>query len=413
MSPLAPGRAPAPARPRPLTVVRLMGPAFVAAIAYVDPGNVATNITAGARYGYLLVWVVVGAGAMAMLVQYLSAKLTLATGRTLPELCAERFRRGTRLALWVQAEIVAVATDLAEVVGGAVALQLLFGIPLLTGGLLTGLVSWLVIVVQSRRGQRPFEAVVGGLLAVVLTGFLYDAVSGGFSARQIAAGMVPRFAGPDSLLLACGIVGATVMPHAIYLHGALVRDRHGAAGGRQRTLLGATRVDVLAAMSTAAVVNLAMLVVGAATLGSAAGDSIEAAHRGLAAALGPLPAMLFAVALLASGFAATSVGTYAGAVILEGFVGRTVPLAVRRLLTLVPALAVLALGAEPGRALVLSQVVLSFGIPFALWPLVAFTAQRQLMGRLVNGRLTTVCAVAAASVSTLLNAALLWLTLAA
>ncbi|MFJ9849046.1 Nramp family divalent metal transporter [Streptomyces sp. NPDC101150] len=409
---LAPGLPGAAEGARPLTVIRLMGPAFVAAVAYVDPGNVATNITAGARYGYLLVWVVVGASAMAMLVQYLSAKLTIATGRTLPEMCAHRFGRGTRLALWAQAEIVAMATDLAEVVGGAVALHLLFGIPLLPGGLITGLASWLVIVVQSRRGQRPFEAVVAGLLAVVLIGFLYDAFSGGFSAGGVASGMVPRFAGGDSLLLACGIVGATVMPHAIYLHGALVRDRHGDFRGGKRRLLAATRLDVSAAMSTAAVVNLAMLVVGAATLGVRAGDSIEAAHGGLAAALGPLPAMLFALALLASGFAATSVGTYAGAVILEGFVGRTFPLAVRRLLTLVPALAVLALGAEPGEALVLSQVVLSFGIPFALWPLVAFTGRRKVMGELVNGRVTTVCAVVAASVSTLLNAALLWLTVA-
>ncbi|WP_280701302.1 Nramp family divalent metal transporter [Kitasatospora sp. GP82] len=395
---------------RALTLVRLAGPAFVAAVAYVDPGNVATNFAAGARYGYLLVWVLVGANLTALLVQYLSAKLTIATGLTLPEMCARRFGRPARLLLWAQAEIVAMATDLAEVVGGAAALNLLFGVPLLAGGVFTGLVSWVVIVVQSRSGQRPFEAVVVALLAVVSIGFVYDAVGSGASLGGIASGLAPRLAGGDSLVLACGIFGATVMPHAIYLHGALVRDRHGDTRGRESRLLAATRFDVLAAMGIAGLVNLAMLVVGAAALTPKAGDSMASSYGELAATLGQAAAAFFAFALLASGFASTAVGTYAGAVILEGFLGRAFPLAGRRLITLVPALVVLGAGVEPGQALVISQVVLSFGIPFALWPLVAFTGRRKVMGALANRAVTTCCAVLAASASTLFNGAALWFT---
>lgn len=399
------------ARPRTMPGVKLAGPAFVASIAYVDPGNVATNVTAGARYGYLLVWVLVGASAMGMLVQYLSAKLTIATGLTLPEMCARRFSRKARLALWVQAEIVAIATDLAEIVGGAVALYLLFGIPMVAGGVITGLVSWLLIAVQSRRGQRPFEAVVAALLAVVFIGFLYNAISSRVSLGGLAAGMVPKLSGNDSLLLACGIFGATVMPHAIYLHGALVRDRHGAPRDRQLELLKATRFDVMTSMSTAATVNLSMLVVAAAVLTSGASESIEVTHAELSTVLGRLPATLFAVALLASGFAATSVGTYAGAVILEGFLGHRFSLTARRLITLVPALIVLLIGVEPGAALVMSQVVLSFGIPFALWPLADFTRRPEVMGKLVNRGLTTCFAVFISTASTLLNVTLVWFTM--
>lgn len=390
-----------------------MGPAFVAAVAYVDPGNVATNITAGARYGYLLVWVLVAANVTAMLVQYLSAKLTIATGASLPEVCRARLHRPAALAMWGQAELVAIATDLAELIGGAVALNLLFGIPLVVGGLLTGVVSWLVLVVQSRRGQRPFENVVIGMLAVVLAGFCYDAISGAPDLGGVVDGLVPRLAGTDSVLLAVGILGATVMPHAIYLHGALVRDRHGDATGdpaRQRRMLAATRLDVLTAMSVAGLVNLAMLVAGAAALTPADATGIEAAHAGFERVLGPASALLFALALLASGFASTSVGTYAGAVILEGFLRRRIPLSLRRAVTLVPALAVLASGMEPGTALVLSQVVLSFGIPFALWPLVAFTRRTELMGELVNRGRTTAAAVVAALGISALNLTLIWLT---
>lgn len=399
---------------RAVMALPLLGPAFVAAVAYVDPGNVATNMAAGAHYGYLLVWVVVSANLVAMLVQYLSAKVTIVTGATLPELCRRNFRRPVALGLWAQAELVAVATDLAELIGGAVALNLLFGMPILLGGVLTGVVSWVVLAVQQRRGSRNFEAAVGGMLAVVLGGFCYNALAAGVDLGELATGIAPRLEGQESLLLAVGILGATVMPHAIYLHGALVRDRHGSTVDRperQRRLLSATRLDIGVAMGLAGVVNLAMLTAAAAVLLPAEADSIQGAHDGFARALGSSGAVLFALALLASGFASCAVGTYAGAVIFEGFFGRETSVLVRRAITLVPALAVLAVGVEPGMALVLSQVVLSFGIPFALWPLVIFTGRRRLMGALVNRRVTTVAACSAALFISALNVVLLALTL--
>ena len=393
----------------------LVGPAFVAAVAYVDPGNVATNVASGAHFGYLLVWVLVSANVTAMLVQYLSAKLSIATGSTLPEMCRERFRRPVTAGLWLQGEVVAMATDLAEVIGGAVALYLLFGVPLVVGGVITGVVSWAVLAIQSRRGQRPFEAAVIALLAIVFVGFCYGAVVSQPDPAGIAAGMVPRLAGTHSLLLAAGILGATVMPHAIYLHGALIRDRHGDQTGvpsTQRRLLAATRVDVVIAMSIAGCVNLAMLVAAAASLSARDAGDLTGAYEGLAAALGETTAVLFALGLMASGFASTSVGTYAGAVIMQGFLRRRIPLSVRRGVTLLPAVILLASGLDPGYALVISQVVLSFGIPFALWPLVWFTARHRFMGAMVNRVITTVVASAAATLITVLNIALSWLTFA-
>jgi manganese transport protein len=407
--------APAPVR-RQLnrSGLLLLGPAFVAAVAYVDPGNFATNIAAGASYGYLLCWVVVGANLMAVLVQYLAAKASIATGKTLPQLCREQFRRTTSQALWGQAELVAIATDLAEVVGGAIALNLLFGIPLLAGGLITGAVSFGLLIYQSKRGQRPFEAAIIGLLAVVLIGFVVSTARAEPSAGAVVNGMVPRLDGTESLVLAAGMLGATVMPHAIWLHGALVTDRHGkairSAAGRQRVLR-ATRIDVAVAMALAGAVNLAMVVLAAAALNGTGADSLDAAHSAIGDRLGGLPALLFALALLASGFASSSVGTYAGSVILEGFWQRHVPIVNRRLITLLPALAVLAIGIDPSRALVVSQVVLSFGIPCVLWPLVRITASRPVMGSLVNRTFTTVLAAIVATAVTALNVVLVVLTL--
>ncbi|HEU4946657.1 MAG TPA: Nramp family divalent metal transporter [Kribbella sp.] len=392
----------------------LLGPAFVAAVAYVDPGNFATNIAAGATYGYLLCWVVVGANLMAVLVQYLAAKASIATERTLPQLCREYFRRPTSTGLWAQAELVAIATDLAEVVGGAIALNLLFGIPLLLGGVITGAVSFGLLIYQSKRGQRPFEAAIVGLLAVVLIGFVVSTVASQPSAAGVVGGLVPRLDGTDSLVLAAGMLGATVMPHAIWLHGALVTDRHGKAlrspGGKAR-LLKATRLDVAVAMALAGAVNLAMVVVAAAALTGTGADSLDAAHSAIGDRLGGAPALLFALALLASGFASSSVGTYAGSVILDGFWRQQIPLAVRRLITLLPALAILAIGIDPSRALVVSQVVLSFGIPCALWPLVRLTASRRVMGDLVNRWATTLTACLVATAITALNVVLIVLTL--
>jgi len=368
-------------------VLPLLGPAFVAAIAYVDPGNVAANLTAGARYGFLLVWVLVMANAMAVVVQYQSAKLGLVTGRTLPELVGERLRRPARLTYWAQAEAVAAATDLAEVIGGAIALYLLFGTPLLLGGVIVGIVSMLMLAVQNRYGQRPFESVIIGLLAIIAVGFVAGVVVSPPDPGDVAAGLVPRFAGTDSVLLATSMLGATVMPHAIYVHSALARDRHNAprALDGHVHLLRATRWDVIGALGVAGVVNIAMLLLAATSLRGVAGtDTIEGAHSAVVSALGPGIGLIFAIGLLASGLASTSVGCYAGATIMQGLVHRRIPLVLRRFITMIPALAMLGLGIDPTWALVMSQVVLSFGIPFALVPLLRLTSDRALMGADAN-----------------------------
>ncbi|WP_344809205.1 Nramp family divalent metal transporter [Microlunatus ginsengisoli] len=389
-----------------------MGPAFVAAVAYIDPGNFATNITAGARFGYLLVWVVIVSNLMAMLIQYLSAKAGIATGRNLPELCRDNFRPAVTRGLWVQAELVAVATDLAEVLGGAIALRLLFGLPLLVGGLITAVVAFALLGVQS-RGARPFELAITGMLMVVLAGFLYSLVLGGIDTGAAASGLVPRFDGADSVMVAAGMLGATVMPHVIYLHGALTQNRYARGTERERlALLHSQRLDVVVAMSIAGLINLSMLVVAAQVLSgiSPPVETIEAARDGLGVALGHPAAVLFALALLASGFAASGVGTLAGQVVMQGFLQRRIPLVLRRLVTLAPALVVIAAGVDPTRALVISQVVLSFGIPFVLIPLVLLTRRRDVMGALVNRRSTTAVAAIVAGVITLLNVTLIALT---
>ncbi|MCV7215775.1 Nramp family divalent metal transporter [Mycobacterium crocinum] len=393
----------------------LLGPAFVAAIAYVDPGNVAANISAGAQFGFLLVWVIVMANVMAGLVQYLSAKLGLVTGRTLPEAVRDNTRTPTRIGYWLQAEMVAIATDLAEVVGGALALRLLFGLPFLLGGVITGVVSLVLLAVQDRRGQRVFERVITGLLMVIAIGFLSSLFVRTPPAADVLGGLLPRFDGPESVLLATAMLGATVMPHAVYLHSGLARDRHGhpEAGAPRARLLRITRWDVSIAMLVAGAVNMSMLLIAATNLqGRDDTDSIEAAHAAVRDALGPGVALLFAIGLLASGLASTSVGAYAGAMIMQGLLHKTFPLLMRRLVTLIPALVVLGVGVDPSRALVISQVVLSFGIPFALVPLVRLTSNSQLMGSDVNSRLTTAFGWAVAAVITLLNVVLIYLTLA-
>ncbi len=389
----------------------LLGPAFVAAIAYVDPGNVAANVSAGAQFGFLLVWVILLANAMAGLVQYLSAKLGLVSGRSLPEAVGDRMRRPARLAYWVQAELVAMATDLAEVVGGSLALHLLFGLPLLAGGVITGFVSLLLLLVQD-RGQRMFERVITGLLLIIAIGFLTSLFVNPPPIGDVIGGIVPRFHGAESVLLATAMLGATVMPHAVYLHSGLARDRHGHPEGRRRTLLlRVTKWDVSLAMLVAGAVNLAMLLIAATNLqGRQDTDTIEGAHSAVQHALGPTVALFFAIGLLASGLASTSVGAYAGAMIMQGLLRRSIPLLLRRLITLVPALAILATGIDPTRALVLSQVVLSFGIPFALIPLVRLTSDPSVMGSDTNHRLTTTLGWIVAGLISLLNVGLLYLT---
>ena len=391
----------------------LLGPAFVAAIAYVDPGNVAANVSAGAQFGFLLVWVIVVANLMACLVQYLSAKLGLVTGLSLPEAVGARMGRPTRLTYWVQAELVAMATDLAEVVGGAIALYLLFDLPLLVGGVITGVVSLALLIIKDRRGQRTFERVIIGLLMVIAIGFLTSLVAAPPRIGDVAEGLVPRFDGAESILLAAAMLGATVMPHAVYLHSGLARDRHGhpGAGAPRRRLLRATRWDVGVAMLIAGAVNMAMLLVAATNLqGMENTDSIEGAYAAVQSTLGHTVALLFAIGLLASGLASSSVGAYAGAMIMQGLLRRSIPLVARRLITLIPALVVLAIGVDPSRALVLSQVVLSFGIPFALIPLVRLTGSARLMGEDANHRVTTALGWGVAGIISLLNVVLIYLT---
>ncbi|BDZ42497.1 divalent metal cation transporter MntH [Paraoerskovia sediminicola] len=391
---------------------RLLGPAFVAAIAYVDPGNVAANLTAGAEYGYLLVWVLVAANAMAVLVQYLSAKLGLVTGRSLPEVLGDRLGRRTRLAYWGQAELVAAATDLAEVIGGAIALHLLFGVPLVLGGLITGGVSMLILMIQQTRGQRTFETVITSMLAILAVGFCAGLLFAPPDAAGVIDGLVPRFDGPGSVLLAASMLGATVMPHAIYLHSSLARDRHGRMTPANRgRILRATRWDVVLALVVAGGVNIAMLLLAASTLQGVSGtDTIEGAHAAISGALGPVLGVLFAVGLLASGLASTSVGAYAASEIMAGLLKVRVSLLIRRAVTLVPAVLLLATDLSPTWMLVVSQVVLSFGIPFAMIPLVRLTRRRDLMGDDRNGTPTQVVAWCVAGVIVALNVALLWLT---
>jgi manganese transport protein len=391
----------------------LLGPAFVAAIAYVDPGNVAANVSSGAQLGYLLLWVIVVANVLAGLVQYLSAKLGLVTGQSLPEAIGKQMNRPLRLAFWAQAELVAMATDVAEMVGGAIALHILFALPLLVGGVITGVVSLLLLAVRDRRGQLLFERLITGLLLVIAIGFAASFFVATPPPEDVIGGLVPRFRGTESVLLAAAILGATVMPHAVYLHSGLALDRHGhpEAGPGRRRLLRVTRVDVVLAMAVAGTVNAAMLLVAAINLQDRGGTaSIEGAYTAIHDTLGTAIAVLFAVGLLASGLASSSVGAYAGAMIMQGLLQRSIPMLARRLITLCPALAILAAGFDPTRTLVLSQVVLSFGIPFAVLPLIRLTSNRKLMGADANHPVTTAVGWAVGLMITLLNVVLIYLT---
>ncbi len=393
----------------------LLGPAFIAAVAYVDPGNVATNVTAGSQFGYTLVWVVVMANIMAVLVQYLSAKLGMVTGRSLAEHMGGALPRGPRIAYWLQAEAIAIATDLAEVVGGAIALNLLFDLPLVLGAVITAVVAMVLLQIGDRRGQHALERVIVGFLALIAVGFMAGLFVNPPEGAAMAAGLVPMFDGSDSVLLASGIIGATVMPHVIYLHSSLTITRldHRGEGLSVRELLSATRADVVLALILAGMLNLSLLLVAAASLDGLPGtDTLEGVHEVVTSELGVGVALLFAVALLGSGLASASVGSAAGAEIMRGLIGVRLSLPLRRMVTLIPALVVLALGAEPSHALVISQGVLSIGIPFALIPLVVLTSRQAVMGDYVNLRGTTGAAWLIAVIVIGLNMSLLWLTFA-
>ena len=394
------------ARGRLRVGLSMLGPAFVAAVAYVDPGNFATNLQGGAKFGYALLWVVLAANLMAMLVQYLSAKLGIATDHTLPELCRVHFPRWTTWGLWIQAEIMAMATDVAEFLGAAIGLNLLFGVPLLVAGLITGVIAFGILELQ-RHGHRRFELAIAALLGVVFAGFLYETLNIGPSAHLALAGFVPRLNNGDAVYLAVGIIGATVMPHVIYLHSALTRGRVAVRDDvERRQVLRFERADVIVALTVAGLINLAMMAVFAKLFHTPALSgisSLQTAHAEIGRLVGGGAALAFAVALFASGASSSSVGTYAGQVVMAGFIGVRIRLWVRRLVTMLPALIVLATGVNATSALVLSQVVLSFGIPFALIPLVLLTSRRDVMGVHVNGRVMTLAAFAVAGVISALN----------
>ncbi len=392
-----------------------LGPAFVAAVAYVDPGNFATNIQGGAQFGYMLIWVILMSNLMAMLIQSLSAKLGIATGSNLAEVMRDNFPRPVVWGLWILSELVAMATDLAEFLGAALGFYLLFGIPLLAAGVLTGVVTFLILGLQ-RYGFRPLEAVITALVGVIAVSYLIETVLDRPDWGQIGLAVVqPQFSGTESVLLATGILGATVMPHVIFLHSALTQDRIVVRDeARMRKLFHFELIDVILGMGVAGLVNGAMLIMAASTFhahGLSEVGTIEEAHQTLAPLLGSASSVVFAISLLASGLSSSTVGTMSGQVIMQGFLHRTIPLWLRRGVTMVPALVVIALGLDPTRTLVISQVVLSFGIPFALIPLVMFTRRRDIMGPLVNSRPTTLVAAAVAAVIVGLNLFLLYQTL--
>ena len=393
-----------------------LGPAFIACIAYIDPGNFATNIAGGSKYGYTLVWVIVASNLMAMLIQTLSAKLGIATGRNLPEVCSERFSRRTTIGLWIQAEVIAMATDLAEFLGAALGFHLLLGIALFPAAAITGVCAFVILGLQ-RFGYRPLEAVLATMVGAI--GFCYVAEL--FKAKPpigtvLHHAVVPSFQGKESILLSVGILGATVMPHVIYLHSALMQDRIRPENDEQaKRLFRFTVIDVVIAMVLAGVINAAMLVMAAKVFhgsGLLNVDSLEGAHRTLVPILGGAASQLFALALLFSGLSSSAVGTLAGQVVMQGFIKRKIPIWVRRTVTMLPAFVVIGIGVDPSRTLVLSQVVLSFGIPFALIPLVIFTSRRDVMGSLRNRRATTAAAVVVAAVICALNVFLLAQTFA-
>jgi len=394
-----------------------LGPAFIAAVAYVDPGNFATNFAGGAKYGYLLLWVILCSNLMAMLIQTLSAKLGIATGLNLAELCRVRFKRSVSVGLWIQAELIAMATDLAEFIGAALGLHLLFGIPLFPAALITGVFAFGILALQA-RGFRPLEAAIAGLVGVILVGFAFQVVLAEPSTAGVAKGLVtPQFAGSESVLLAVGILGATVMPHVIWLHSALTQRRIvGADAEAKRRIYRFERVDVVIAMTIAGLINMSMLITAAAVFHSRGlteiGD-LDEVFEGLGDAFSSHADIAFGLALLASGLSSSSIGTLAGQVVMQGFIQRQIPLFVRRAVTMIPALAVIAIGVNASSALVVSQVVLSFGIPFALVPLVLFSRDRKLMGELVNRRVTTLAAAVVAGLIISLNVVLLFLTFTA
>jgi manganese transport protein len=395
-------------------ILPFLGPAFIASVAYMDPGNFATNIQGGARFGYLLLWVIVVSNLMAMLIQTLSAKLGIATGMNLAEHCRARFPRHVVWGLWALMEIVAMATDLAEFLGAALGFNLLLGVPLWLAGMLTAVVTFLILGLE-RYGFRPLEAVITALVGVVSISYMIETVLDRPNWGQVFFhAVVPQFSAGESVLLATGILGATVMPHVIFLHSSLTQGRIVVHDPVQlRRLFGYEILDVIIAMGLAGLINAAMLIMAAATFynqGLTHIGSIEEAYRTLQPLLGQAAGWVFAISLLASGLSSSSVGTMSGQVIMQGFLHRRIPVWIRRLATMAPSLVVIFIGLNPTRTLVISQVVLSFGLPFAIIPLILFTRRSDVMGVLVNRRSTTALASLVAGLIIALNVYLLYQT---
>jgi manganese transport protein len=398
-------------------VMPFLGPAFIACVAYIDPGNFATNMAAGSQYGYMLLWVVLAANLMAMLIQSMSAKLGIATGKSLPEVARDRFPRRVVVFLWVQAELIAMATDLAEFVGAALGISLVFGIPLFVSGLLTGVAAFAILGLQA-WGFRRLEATITVLVGVIVGAFGLQVLIAKPEWRSvIGSTFVPHLDGSASIVLAAGILGATVMPHVIYLHSALTQKRIvGASPEARRKIFHFELVDVVIAMGIAGLINMAMLTTAAATFGArgltTAGSDLTQVFHMLDYYLGEHTGLVFGLALMASGISSASVGTLAGQVVMQGFIRRQIPVFLRRAITMIPAMILIASQFDPSRALVLSQVFLSFGIPFAMIPLVMFTRNRGLMGNLTNGRWTNYAAYVVATTIIGLNVFLVYQTLA-
>jgi manganese transport protein len=389
-----------------------LGPAFIASVAYMDPGNFATNIQGGAKFGYQLLWVILASNLMAMLIQSLSAKLGIASGLNLAEQCRNNFPRPVVWGMWVLMELVAMATDLAEFLGAALGFNLLFGIPLWIAGLLTVVVTFLILALE-RYGFRPLEAVITALVGVVAVSYLVETILDRPAWSTVVYHVVvPQFSGTESVLLATGILGATVMPHVIFLHSALTQGRVVTRDpAQQRRLFRYELIDVFIAMGLAGLINMAMLIMAASTFfdhGLTTIGTIEEAHRTLEPLLGSAASWVFAISLLASGLSSSSVGTMAGQVIMGGFLHRQIPTWIRRLVTVFPPMIIIMLGLDPTRTLVISQVVLSFGLPFAIIPLILFTRRRDIMGELVNRKVTTIAVSIVAALIIVLNLFLLY-----
>ncbi|MGE7838272.1 Nramp family divalent metal transporter [Viridibacillus arvi] len=392
-------------------ILPFLGPAFIAAVAYIDPGNFATNITAGSEYGYLLLWVIAVSNLMAVLIQSLSAKLGIATGKNLPEVARENFSKKTSIFLWIQAELVIMATDLAEFIGAALGLYLIFGIPMLPAALITAAGSFAILELQ-RRGYRAFEAGISGMVLIVVAAFAFQT----FMAKPDIGGVIlgiftPQFEGIDSILLATGILGATVMPHAIYLHSSLTQNRViGRTNEEKRKIFHFELIDIVIAMVIAGAINMSMLIVAAAVFFNKgiAVEDLDVAFEGLTQYIGPMAGISFGLGLLIAGLASSSVGTMAGDIVMQGFIRRKIPIYLRRAITMLPPLAIIAFGVNATYALVLSQVILSFGIAFALVPLIIFTSNKTIMGELVNYKITTIVGWIVAAIVIFLNLYLLY-----